>query len=354
MGLLSFKATDFRCLASVELALSEQANLIVGPNGAGKTSVLEGIGYLGRGKSFRGAATQNLVRHGAQAFVVFGKVEAEGRQRTVGARNSSDGLEVSVDGESGGGAASLAEVLPLQIIDPDVHDLISGGPEIRRRYLDWLTFHVEPGYLDLWRRFRRSLKQRNAALKGAPQMAALDGWDAEFAELSVLVAAARGRSFEIARPVLEETATRLLSAEIEFEYRRGWPDATDIRSLLMENRGRDIAHGSTQAGPQRADIKLRYDERQAKKLVSRGQQKLLACSMILAATDIAQTALEQPLLLLLDDPAAELDKDSLGRLMAAVEVLGCQVIATSLEPDTALFSSEPTLFHVEQGAIIAG
>lgn len=351
MALLSFTATDFRCLSSVEVSLNPAANLIVGPNGAGKTSVLEGIGYLGRGKSFRGASTQHLVRHGQKAFVLLGKVDSDGRQQTVGVRNSTDGLEISVDGERGGGAAALAEVLPLQIIDPDVHDLIGGGPERRRRYLDWLTFHVEPGYLDLWRRFRRSLKQRNAALKGAPSAATLEGWDAEFSELSDLVAAARKRSFDIARPVLEETANELLEAEIGFEYRRGWPDDVDLRDLLREQRGRDVQQGITQSGPQRADIKLRYDERQARRLVSRGQQKLLACSMVLAATDIAQTALEKPLLLLLDDPAAELDSDSLVRLMLAVERLGCQVVATSLVADAVLFSSPPALFHVEQGQI---
>lgn len=354
MALLSFKATDFRCLASVECELDPNSNLIVGANGAGKTSVLEGIGYLGRGKSFRGAGTQHLVKHGAKAFVLLAKVDTEGRHHTVGVRNSADGLEISVDGERGGGSAGLVEILPLQIIDPDVHELIGGGPERRRRYLDWLTFHVEPGYLDTWRRFRRSLKQRNAALKGSPNTAALDGWDAEFAELAELVSESRARSFEVAQPVLEQTANELLDAEIGFSYRRGWAADEDLRDLLREQRGRDLQQGTTQLGPHRADIALRYDERQARRLVSRGQQKLLACSMVLAATEIAQTVLERPLLLLLDDPAAELDVDSLVRLMSAVEGLGCQVIATALSPDARLFSSPPVMFHVEHGNLRAG
>ncbi len=104
-------------------------------------------------------------------------------------------------------------------------------------------------------------------------------------------------------------------------------------------------------GPHRADLKLSYDERQARKLVSRGQQKLLACAMVLAASETAQAALEKPLLLLLDDPAAELDGDSLGRLMERVAALGCQVIATSLEADAALFDEPAALFHVEHGAL---
>ena len=351
MTLSSFKATDFRCLESLDIELDGQANLITGANGAGKTSILEGIAYLGRGKSFRGASTRHLIRHGEKAFVVFGRVDEDGHQRTVGVRNSSDGLEVSVDGVSSGGSASLAEVLPLQIIDPDVHNLVGGGPDERRRYLDWITFHVEPGFLDLWRRFKRALKQRNAALKTGAQGASLDGWDKEFAELSVELAACRAQCFDVADGVLAETASAMLLAEIGFEYSQGWAEDADLVDVLRENRARDLAYGSTQAGPHRADIKLRYDERQAKRLVSRGQQKLLACSMIVAATDIAQTALERPLLLLLDDPAAELDRESLTRLMSAVAGLGCQVIATALVPDESLFASTPAVFHVEQGAL---
>jgi recombinational DNA repair ATPase RecF len=64
-----------------------------------------------------------------------------------------------------------------------------------------------------------------------------------------------------------------------------------------------------------------------------------------------QTDLEKPLLLLLDDPSAELDRDAVGRLMTAVETLGCQVVATTLDPDQPLFSERPVLFHVEHGVV---
>jgi DNA replication and repair protein RecF len=101
-------------------------------------------------------------------------------------------------------------------------------------------------------------------------------------------------------------------------------------------------------------LRLSYDERQARRLVSRGQQKLLASAMILAAAETAQAALNQRLLLLLDDPAAELDRESLGRLMAQVEALGSQVIATSLEVSALQFPQKPAMFHVEHGALREG
>ena len=87
--------------------------------------------------------------------------------------------------------------------------------------------------------------------------------------------------------------------------------------------------------------------------MSRGQQKLLASAMILAATETAQAALERPLLLLLDDPAAELDAAALGRLLEAVRSLGCQVVATSLEKGALELPPDARVFHVEQGALRA-
>jgi DNA replication and repair protein RecF len=349
-----FSAQGFRCLASVELEADPGFNLICGPNASGKTSILEAIAYLGRGKSFRGAPISSLIRHGEKEFVLFGKVADGGRAARVGVRNSADGLEVRIDGKSGGGAAELAAALPLQIIDPDVHDLVAGAPDQRRRYLDWIAFHVEHGYLDAWRRFRRALKQRNAALRSGQAAATIRGWNTEFVELAGRIDAGRRLALEVATEGLEETGEEMLGSEIRFEYRPGWKEGMELQEALESGLERDLQQGSTQSGPHRADLRLTYDERQARKLVSRGQQKLLACAMIIAAAQTAQTALERPLLMLLDDPAAELDDDSLARLMARVRNLGCQVIATSLVPDTAIFGGEGAVFHVEHGDLSRG
>jgi DNA replication and repair protein RecF len=346
-----FTARNFRCLVNIELDADPQYNLIYGRNASGKTSVLEAIAYLGRGKSFRGAATSDLIRHGEQEFVLFGQVEDGGRIAKVGVRNSHGGLETRIDGQKEGGAAALAAVLPVQIIDPDVHELVAGAPDQRRRYLDWIAFHVEHGFLDAWRRFRRALKQRNAALRSGASNATLDGWNAEFAELAAMVDSGRRNALEAAIEGLSEAGSDLLGSDVGFEYRAGWNEEQGLLQALEESVERDRQHGSTQYGPHRADLKLSYDARRARKLVSRGQQKLLACSMIIAAAEAAQTALERPLLLLLDDPGAELDSESLARLMHRVVGLGSQVIATSLEPNAPLFPTAAKTFHVEHGVL---
>ena len=351
MPLNYFTCTDFRCLEAATLELDPRYNLIVGPNASGKTSLLEAIAYLGRGRSFRGASTQNLVRHGKSEFVLFGKASSGAREASVGVSNSRDGLEIHIDGDKVPGAAGLAEILPLQIVDPDVHNLVAGGPDERRRYTDWIAFHVEHGYLEQWRRFRRALKQRYAALKENAGGDALASWDREVTETGLEVHEARLRVLDITRPVLEEIGAALLGSAVDIEYQRGWSADKTLGEALTSGVERDRQLGSTQAGPHRADLKLIYDERQARRLVSRGQQKLLSCALILAATEVVQSHLERPLLLLLDDPAAELDSASITRLMAAVVALGCQVIATSLDPAVDLFPESPRLFHVEHGTL---
>lgn len=351
MPLTYFRCSNFRCLAAAEFEPEPRFNLVYGRNASGKTSLVEAIAYLGRGRSFRGAATEDLLRHGNNEFVLFGKVDSGAREVTVGVSNGSDGLEIHVDGDKAQGAATLAEILPLQILDPDVHELVAGGPEGRRRYIDWIAFHVEHGYLGHWRRFRRALRQRNAALKDNAAAGALAGWDEEFAAAAGEVHEARRRVLDIARPALEQTGEALLGAPVDADYRRGWSSDVPLLEALRSGLARDRLLGSTQSGPHRADLKLRYDERLARRLVSRGQQKLLASALVLAAAEVVQVDIGRPLLLLLDDPAAELDDESLARLMACVVALDCQVIATALDAGTALFPRPARLFHVEQGKL---
>jgi DNA replication and repair protein RecF len=348
-----FRATNFRCLKSAELKLGPRFNLITGANASGKTSLLEALAYLGRGKSFRGASTANLTRHGEGEFVLFGEVDRGQGAINVGVRNSREGLEVRIAGENASGAAALAEALPLQVIDPEVHNLIAGGPELRRRFLDWVAFHVEHEHLAIWRSFRRALKQRNAALKAKSSQAAIRSWNAEFLVLAKRLDESRRQVLELTLDSLIEQGRALLETDLAFSYQQGWAKDKSLEEALNDGLERELQVGATQSGPHRADIKISYDERQARKLVSRGQQKLLASAMILAATETAQAALEKPLLLLLDDPAAELDGDSISRLIGAVAALGCQVVASSLDPAALIFPEEPVRFHVEHGEVTA-
>ena len=351
MAVHRFKADSFRCLQGVDVELSPNYNLVFGMNASGKTSFLEALAYLGRGKSFRGAPSSAVVSHGDKNFTLFAELVEDDNKATLGVQGGSDGYKARSSLEGDIGAAEAARMLPVQVIDPDVHELVAGSPEIRRKYLDWVAFHVEHQFVDRWRRFRRVLKQRNAALRAGASESSLKSWDEEFIRLASEVDEARRDALDTLRPALSEHSAVLLGDSVGFEYAQGWPQDESLADLLRDSIDRDRQQGSTHYGPHRCDIRLRFDDRQAKRLVSRGQQKLLASAMILAATDTVQTALERPMLLLLDDPAAELDRDSLSRLMHQVFSLGGQLVVTSLDPAVLDFPAEPRVFHVEHGVV---
>ncbi len=346
-----FQAKDFRCLKSVEIELDPSFNLIFGQNASGKTSLLEAIAYLGRGRSYRGAPTEALIRNNAKEFLVFGKTIESKKNLTIGVKNGPGGLELSVNGDTKGGAASLVNAIPLQIIDPEIHNIVGGAPEKRRQYLDWVAFHVEQGYLSLWRRYKRSLKQRNAMLRGKAKHEEIRAWDKALAALGEEIDTIRQQVFVILEPALLKTASFLLKNPVFFDYDRGWQENKSLLDVFITNESRDSQYGTTHSGPHRADIKITHENKKAKGKVSRGEQKLLACATILSAVEVVQSALGKKLLLLLDDPAAELDTKSLKRLMEKVFELKSQLIVTSIEPEAGIFPQSPSMFHVERGKI---
>tara|TARA_B100001059_G_C17824753_1_gene580664 strand:- start:821 stop:1885 length:1065 start_codon:yes stop_codon:yes gene_type:complete len=346
-----FRASGFRCLSDVELSLHPKFNLICGKNASGKTSALEALAYLGRGRSFRGASTDNLLKHGDKEFILYGETESSGRKTSIGVKNGINGLETRISGKNGEGVKSLIELLPLQIIDPEIHSLISGGPERRRQYIDWVAFHVEQSYLLLWRKYKRTLKQRNAALKSKSKSSVVHGWDKDFIELANNISESRQKALSLITDNLKNIGHQLIGVDFSFEYYKGWSSKKNLETALSDNFDRDLLFGTTQLGPHRADLKVSCSEHQARKLISRGQQKLLASTMVLAATNTVQSILEKPLLLLLDDPAAELDFESVSKLLKCVSSLNCQVVATSINQEIERFFEVSRMFHVEQGVI---
>ena len=93
-SLEKLRVDDFRCLQQVELEPSPGINLIVGENASGKTSLLEAIFVLGRGRSFRTAHRQRLIREGAQAYQIVGDIAGGPTRTRVGIRASRSELGV--------------------------------------------------------------------------------------------------------------------------------------------------------------------------------------------------------------------------------------------------------------------
>jgi DNA replication and repair protein RecF len=354
LALRRVRITGVRCVAEADLALSPQRNVIFGPNGAGKTSLLEAIYVLSRGRSFRTRHLRRLIQHGSRRLAVFGEVVADGpRVRRLGIAFEDGRLERRVEGKSGASGVELATLLPVHVIEPGSHELIQGAPSERRRFLDWGAFHVEHSYLDAWRRYRRVLSHRNAALKAGASAAEIDSWTAALIEVGLEVH--RRRELYVAQlaSCFHDYGRALLGAELVLTYRSGWRSDLSLAQALMDSADRDRASGNTETGPHRADLAIKLEGRMAQDEASRGQQKLAAAALVLAQARVFEVHHAAPGILLIDDAAAELDTAALERFMRALASLSVQMIFTALTPDALPLSSGGAVFHVERGAVRA-
>src|SRR5262245_32988716 len=188
MTLAELRIENLRCIESASFEFSPELNLIAGENGAGKTSILEAIFLLGRGRSFRTRTSEKLIRHGQHSLTVFGRTD-DSPPAAAGVEVTREGTRARINGRDAESLLALSSILPVQSIDPDIHKLIDQGPERRRRWLDWLVFHVEPTFANHWSRYQRAVKQRNSALRsGGTDVAS---WDAALIEHGTAMTEAR-------------------------------------------------------------------------------------------------------------------------------------------------------------------
>jgi DNA replication and repair protein RecF len=349
MPLAELALENLRCIQQAELALAPGSNLICGPNASGKTSLLEGIYLLGRGRSFRTRSSERLIRHDEETLRAIG--------RTSGVISQSIRVQVSRDqpttaqiaGEPVRSLAELAQVFPVQVIEPGIHRLIEEGSPRRRRWLDWAVFHVEPGFIDTWQRYGRTLRQRNAALRTAPDTAR--AWDGELVRHGEAITAARSRVLEGLKPYWDDTIRRLAGFPADLRYAQGWNQELSLAQALSTAWTRDSHQGLSHSGPHRADVQVRIEGHTAREMLSRGQQKLVAAAMVLAQLKMLRETAALVPTLLLDDPAAELDAERLSQFVEQVKSLQCQLVLTSLDGAQTLFGPPDRVFHVERGRV---
>ena len=353
MSLQWLRIENARCIEQAELEFDARCNLISGPNASGKTTLLESIFLLGRGRSFRTPKLESLIRTHCAELRVVGKAVSGHRTITLGVEASRDAMRARVDGRPVTTHADLAIALPVQSIDPEVHRLIDGGPLERRRFLDWGVFHVEPLFVGNWRRFQRALKQRNAALRARASAAEIRAWDPHLMEAGEQVARQRAEYVNVLSDYVARAGRRLLDADIALELRGGWSADQSLAEALEGAWSRDLERQQTTVGPHRAELVIRLDGSLARARVSRGQQKLLAATLLLAQLQCDTDRGSKLAVLLVDDPAAELDTRHLEALLTEIGSLQSQLFVTALDPQNVLLEalSPGRRFHVEHGKV---
>lgn len=367
MALLSLQTEKFRNLSTARLEFSPSVNLIYGENGSGKTSLLEAIGYLGLGRSFRQHRHKVVCHQGDQTFVIFGQVQSSdgntgqgGLARLGFSRDvQSQETRLRVNGENVYSLSVLASLFPVSVIDPGVFDIVAGGPGKRRQFLDWLVFHVEPSFGSVWLQCQRSISQRNRILRsGTIDDHLLQVWDRQFVELAEQVDQLRTEVFRVFQDEFRETLVNSHSEwadNLKVDYYPGWDRKKGLQDTLREHREQERKVGHTLYGPNRADVRLRFDGRAVAELFSRGQQKTLVVLMKLSQGKVLADQGKQ-VTFLLDDINAELDQAHRRLLADRLIRLGSQVFLTTIErPDPTDLWDGPLpdhkMFHVEHGQL---
>lgn len=353
MSLVRLDISCLRNLQQVTIEPGPRVNLFHGANGSGKTSLLEAVHLLGLGRSFRTVRARRLIQDETVGCTVFARTDAG---HALGIQKLASGeSEVRINGATANSLAVLAQHLPLQLFDPQALDIMSGASQPRRQLLDWGVFHVEPSFHSCWIRAQRALQQRNSLLKAAKiSPMELQVWEQELGDAAQPLHAFRSAFLTSWLPWLHAALARLLPGLVlSVDYQPGWDTALTLQEALHAGRGRDIERGFTQAGPHRADLRIRVNGVSVDERLSRGQLKLVVCALKLSMVEKLMQDGIRPILLM-DDLSSELDGEAREKVCRWIADLDVQALLTCIDPAqlAGMWGSSPIrMFHVEHGSI---
>ena len=354
MRFTSIDIQHVRNLESLSFEPAPSINFFCGPNGAGKSSILEAIYLLSSGRSFRTHLTRELISDQSDQLLV--RAAFTGSTSTVHQagilKKKSDSLRLRLNQSDLKSAAELARLLPVTVIHPDMHELVKGGPSVRRKFIDWGLFHVEPSFHSVWKRYQFALLQRNNLLKGTFSQTELQAWTQELVDAGIQLDQTRKQYVNQLRSVFQKWSEIFSLGRIaDVEYRPGWDQNKRLADAFKDGLKNCIRYKTTTTGPHRADLTIRFGETPAKKVVSRGQQKLIVYALVFSQIELYQMLTGQIAVLLCDDPEAELDKLHRKILIDSVRRFDVQCFISGNSRETWPVQGLDKMFHVEQGQI---
>ncbi len=369
LHLLFFKNYD-----EASLDLSPGINCFIGDNGSGKTNLLDAIHYLALTKGAFVSADAQVIKQGADFFVVKGRFSSPQPQLDetiqVSLRTGQKKI-ITHDKQPYERLADHIGRYPAVLISPYDTDLIRQGSEERRRYFDSLQSQLDHEFLELLIQYNGLLRQRNATLKLSGNSQGFDtlylqALDDQLAPLGERLQELRASFATQFVPVFQRHYGQLADGreEVSLQYKSQLTDQ-NFRHLLLANERRDIALQRSTTGPHRDDFAFLMDGLPVKTYASQGQQKSFAIALKLAQFELlAQKprpegdAATKPLLLL-DDIFDRLDDKRIARLL---ELVADQTFGQVFLTDTNLARTDQALagvssaiqrFKVQQGTVRA-
>lgn len=309
----------------MDFAFHKKLNCIVGPNGIGKTNLLDALHYLCLTKSYFSNSDGQNIRNGADFFRIDGTVEQLDKSDNIVYKlQLGKRKEVMLNDTPYTKVAHHIGKFPAIMITPDDNQLILGGSEERRKFVDGTISQVSADYLEWLITYNKILVQRNAALKtfaetGKTDFALVETYDESLADLGVRIFEVRKKSladlavfFNKVYPVIS------LNREVAaFDYVSQMKNG-DYKLLLKQGLKRDIILQRTDVGIHKDDIEFLLSDTKLKKFASQGQQKSFIIALKLAQYHFIFSAKKNKPILLIDDIFDKLDIERSRQLLQII------------------------------------
>ena len=354
---------NYKNLEQVELDFSPKMNCFIGQNGMGKTNLLDAVYYLSFCKSATNPIDSQNMMHHQDFFVIQGFYETESgdieeiycgmkrRQKKLFKRNKKEYTRLS----------DHIGFIPLVMVSPSDSELISGGSEEHRRFMDVVISQYDKEYLEALIRYNKALQQRNTLLKNE------QGFDEELMEVWEEMMAASGEVVYRTRcafieefiPIFQTFYSQISQnkEEVGLVY-ESHAQQGNLVQLLKESRQRDRIMGYSLKGIHKDDLLMQLGDYPIKKEGSQGQNKTYLIALKLAQFDfLRRTGSHTTPLLLLDDIFDKLDASRVEQIVKLVsgDKFG-QIFITDTNRDhldqiMQKIEGEYKVFSVEDGAI---
>lgn len=289
-----------------------RVSVITGKNGSGKTTLLEALHIALRGSSFRGSDMEFMAA-GSEWWRIDIKMNDDStRVVKFNSQKVSGRKQFDIDSKTNY-RLPPAKKYPVILFEPDDLRLLSGSPTRRRQFIDTFITQIHPSYAAIVRKYDRSLKQRNAALK-QPGVTRDDMfvWDTALAEYGAEIIRARVQVIERINTALADTYYSIAGVRdaVTLHYSHTMIDGIEqkITNDLYTNFTRDSLLGFTSVGPHRHDVVSEFNGAPAISVASRGEIRSIILALKFIEVDVAKEATGQSPVVLLDDVFAELDE----------------------------------------------
>ena len=361
MILNTLSVSNYRNIEQAELSLSPKLNCFVGSNGVGKTNLLDAVYYLSFCRSAFSQTNQQVLRHGEDWMVLQGLyITTQGEEMKIycglraGRRKSfkKNGKEYQKLSEHIGS-------IPLVMLSPQDSELILGGGDVRRRFMDVVISQYAPDYLYGLIRYNQALQQRNTLLKteGPIDDALLSVYDEQMATAGHVIYGYRKQFTADFVPIFNEVYAALGNSNeaVSLTYRSHCHDG-DLLQMLQSHHEKDHIVGYTLKGIHRDDLEMQLDGYPLRYEGSQGQSKTFLTALKFAQYSyLRKMVSDRTPLLLLDDIFDKLDDERVSRIinLVSTEDFG-QIFITSTSSDTlrkviAQTGKDHTFFHVSDG-----